>query len=443
MKYQSLWQLEDDDKENCLDKDIDVDVLIIGGGITGLSTLYFLKDSNLRVALVEASRCYHGVSLYTTGKITYLQELVYQKLVKKYGFDVAKKYLTSQLEAIDLLVKIINEEKIDCDLEKVNSYVVARNKKDLKKVEKEKETLEKMGVKVFKSKWAIGVMDTYVFQPIKYLKRIKEIGKKSGKEIYEMTRIKEMVKIEDGYICKTDKNTIKAKLVVVACHYPFFLKPYLMPVKVRCEKSYITASKSKNLGYSWISSDGNYSARYHHNYIINLGGSYNIANKLKEKKNFERVIEYTKNRGLIPSYVWKNDDMISVDGMPYIGKIEKNNDSLLMGTAYNTWGMTNGTLAGKLISDMILGKYNKYENLFDPLRVNIWQHSWALMINSLLNIKGFMESKIVGSHKCPHMGCSLVYNSVNNTWDCPCHASRFWKDGNLIKGPSKENMKFK
>ena len=148
---------------------------------------------------------------------------------------------------------------------------------------------------------------------------------------------------------------------------------------------------------------------------------------------------------------------------------------MLIGTGYNTWGMTNGSLAGKILSDIILKKENKYINLFNPMRkINKGKIiNFPLILGS--NAYSFIKSKIYKNKKwypntvrfekrngkniaiyidenkkehivynlCPHLKCSLNFNEIELTWDCPCHGSRFDIDGNCIEGPSNYNITYK
>ena len=486
MKYLSLW-LKDyyDSKISVLDKNLDVDVLIIGGGITGLTTLYELASTKLKVALVDADLIGHGLSSKTTGKINYLQELIYQDLEKKYSIEVAKLYYESQKSAINKILTIIKKEKIKCNLEQTTSYVFTSNEEEINKLKYEKEILTSFGSNVLDyegnianvdSVYAIGVSDTYVFNPLKYLYSLKNICSHKF-PIYENTKIIDIKKDNNNYICYTKNHFIKAKKIVLACHYPFFLFPYFMPIKTHIEKSYITASKANYQKITAITSKNPcQSIRYYQDddsYQIYLTNSCNLCNHLDEGKNFKDTIKDAKDKNLKVQYVWKNDDLITVDKLPYIGRIEKNNDNLLMGTGYNTWGMTNGTLAGLILSDIILNKPNKYENMCNPLRVNSITNLKEFICNLLFNMKGYIQSKIFKNkdwysnvrieningksigiykegnktykvyNKCPHMGCSLIFNEVEKTWDCPCHASRFNLKGKCIKGPSKYNITYK
>ncbi len=488
MKYKSIW-LDNDLNKNIhsLDKDISLDVLIIGGGLSGLNTLYHLKDTNLNAALVDASLVGSGVSGHSTGKITYLQELIYQDLTKTYNKNVAKKYYQSQITGLNNLVKTILKEKIKCDLDKVDSYVFTTNKDEIKNIRTEKEILESFNVKVeerfgnienLNSTYSIKVSDTYVFHPVKYLYALKNICLKAKKEIYENTKIINIEKSDNEYICKTDKYTITAKKVVFAGHYPFFTIPFLSPLKFNIEKSYITASLSKYKKYSLITSKNPCkSIRFHkdkNEYKIFLTNSNKICNELDEKKNFDNLINKSHSLNLNPEYIWKNDDIMSVDKLPYIGRLESDNDNFLIATAYNTWGMINSYIAGEIISDIILNKHIQFENLFNPLRIKGLSALPKYADNIFSNMKGFAKSKIqrnknwysnnvkikninginVGIYKennktykvntkCPHLGCSLIFNEKEKTWDCPCHASRFDINGKCIKGPSKYNISYK
>ena len=480
---QSIWLDGYDENDYVsLDKDITCDVLIIGGGITGLSTLYHLRKSKLNVVLVEANLVGSGVSGYTTGKINFLQELVYSDILKQSNYEKAKLYYDSQKYAIKNIVDIINKEKILCDLEKTDSFVFANEKKEIEKIKKEKELLISFGEKVeeynkdllyVQNKYAIKVNDTYVFHPLKYLLALKKIIRKFNKPIYEKTKVNNIIKNGEYYNSQTDKYVIKAKKIVLACHYPFFLFPYFLPIKTNIEKSYITASLAKNDYKTYITSNKpTTSIRYQKDYLIYLSNSYIISNKIDDNKNYEEVIKKVNNLNLKIKYIWKNDDLITLDKIPYIGYVKKNDKTLLIGTGYNTWGMTNGSLAGIILSDLILGSTNKYASLTDPLRVIHIKNILPKIMNIFYNSKGFLKSKIkknknwyqnveikningksVAIYKeegreykvyntCPHMGCSLIFNETDKTWDCPCHASRFSLSGKVIKGPSTKDITY-
>ena len=409
MINKSIWIQSVQTKKNPkLKKDISVDVLIIGGGITGLTTAYCLKDSDLKVCLVERDEIAHGVSGKTTGKINYLQEFVYSDLEKKYSFYKAKEYLDSQREAVKRIEDIINKENIKCDFEKVRSYLFTDKEDEIEKLEEEKDLLKKMGVKVIEHKeidegveckYAISVSDTAVFNSVKYLTKLKEIIQKHKVKIYEDTCVYSLEEYKDSYLCKTDHAKIRAKKVVLACHYPFFLKKYFLPARAYLERSYLSASKvNKAKKDTYITSSSPCkSIRYYSDkdkYKLYVSNSHNICNDLNYQSNVKELLNDLKVMNLKPEYMWINEDLITIDRMPYIGRIKKEDSNLLIGTGYNTWGMTNGTLAGFILSDIVLGRKNSYEELFDPLRNEVFVNIDSYIINVLSSAKGYVQNKL-------------------------------------------------
>ena len=446
--------------------------------MTGINTAYQLINSNMNVCLVEKNLIGSGVTSRTTDKLKYLQEN-YSKLKTYHNEKISKCYLKSQKDAIKIIENIINKENIDCNFEKVKSYIINNNDK---KFNKEKELLKKFGVdikeiKELPNKEKIDgyyVDDTYVFNPIKYLNALSKIITSNGIEIYENTKIIEIKKEKNYYICKTNKNIIKTKYIVFALHYPYFLLPFLTPLKTNIEKSYIGAYKvNNNELYSSITiSKPVISTRFYKNneniYIILLTNSHNLSIKNNCKNEFDILLN---NK---PDYIWSNKDIVTNDYLPFIGSLNYEN-TMLIGTGYNTWGMTNSVLAGKILSDIILNKENEYVDLFNPKRcINIGK-----LINTPIilggNIYSFTKSKIYkkkswysdkvrfekrnGSNVgiyidennkehivynlCPHLKCGLIFNEIERTWDCPCHGSRFDIDGKCIEGPSNYNITYK
>jgi glycine/D-amino acid oxidase-like deaminating enzyme/nitrite reductase/ring-hydroxylating ferredoxin subunit len=492
MKNKSIWlENETEDNYKKLTEDIKCDVLIIGGGMTGISTAYHLRDSNLKICLVDRNLVGHGITSKTTGKLNYLQELILYKINRYVSQETAKNYLDSQIQTIRIVEEIINREQIDCDFEKVPSFLFTNRESEIKKIQKQKELLESFGVKVTEHnnipidigcKYAISVDDTAVFHPIKYLLKLKEICIEKNINIYEKTKITAISKEENNYICKTNNNnTIIANKVVVASHYPYFLLPFFMPTKTSIEKSYVSASKIEEAKTFTAINTTNpiKSIRYHKNkkndYLIYLNGTHKTCNNYDENANFDKLKRDLKRLKLDPQYIWSNHDIMTYDYLPFIGRIEKDNDYLLIGTGYNTWGMTNGSLAGIILSDIVLGNKNKYEDLFDPRRSLNTSKVLKYPLYLGVNAKAFIETKIsknkpwykdniefkkidgenvaiytsekntkhIVYNTCPHLKCSLIFNEVEKTWDCPCHGSRFNIDGQVISGPANYDISYK
>ena len=468
-------------KSNTLKENIETDILIIGGGITGITTAYFLKNSKLKVTLVESNKIATGQSSKATGKLTYLQGLLLNKIENIYDIETAIKYLNSQKEAIDIVKEIIIENNIKCDYESNNSYTFTYKNSNIEKIKNIEKILKKANINYkntstlpikYPCKYTIKVDDTAVFNPVKYILGIKEIIEDKI-NIYENTRVLKIENNNTSYIANCGKYFIKARKIVIACHYPFFINPYFFPFKTGLKKGYLCASKiDKAKRFNAISEDDNiHSIRYHSDskdYIIYAGEERDIGSNIDNEESYENLFWNAKSKlSDNIKYCWSNFDIITNDSLPIIGYLNEDNKDILIGTGYNAWGMTNGTIAGKILSDLIQGYSNKYIDLFDPNRlfnVNKIKNYFSFNFKTGIN---YVMSKINKKHKfyknveihcedgknygiyidpqgkehivsniCPHMGCSLIFNMVEKTWDCPCHGSRFDINGKVVKGPS-------
>ena len=450
-------------------KDKSTDVLIIGAGITGLTLAYFLSYSSEQIMIIDKSKIGCGATSKTTAKINYLQGIIYQTLANKHDKNTAKSYLDSQLEAIRIIKEIIEKEQIACDLTMVDSIIFTCEEKNIKKITKEQDLLESFNINVTRVedhhiKSGIKVSDTYVFHPLKYLKSLTNIIKDKVK-ICENITAYSINKVGNHYEINSNEGIISAKKVVIACNYPFHIIPTLIPLKTYVKREYVNAAKcKKGKKITAISIDSKlHSLRYYQDYVIYGSTSSRITDKTdyaKEYQNSQK--EFQKYFNKAPIYTWMNQDLMSNDLLPFIGLINAN---LYLATSFQAWGMTNGTIAAKIIADLISNKYNRYTKLFDPKRINIslitesclgsfrylkayldaffCKHNpYYIKINGL--IYAYYKSQDNEIHRiklvCPHMKCNLVFNEVEKTWDCPCHGSRFNTYGKVIVGPSTKDL---
>lgn len=486
MKKISIWIDKVKDKVlPSLKEDIECDILVLGGGIAGLSTLYNLKDTNKKIVLIDKDKCGLGVTSNNTGKLTYMQGLIYHKLEDNYNSKVAKLYLDSQKEAIDTILKIIKDNNIDCDLVKTKAYVFS-NDNEVEEFDREIKFYKENNIKYkvlsslpieYPSRMVLETYDSYTFNPYKYLISLKKILKIN---IYENTRCIDLEKIDNYYVCTTsDGYKIKANVVVVATHYPFFIVPYFTPFKTRVEKFFIGASTCRdNKDIQIISSNNpSISIRYYNkdskNYLLYGRRSHLCSTKLNTIDDYtELKDEYRKYFNKDIEYFYHTHDLMTYDSMPFIGKIDSN---LYIMTGFNKWGNTNGVIGSTLIRDLILGKKNRYEGIFNPKRSLSKDKIKNLIIFNIGTMTRYIINKInpnmgyykdnvkvkyingkrcgiyidddnrehIVSNICPHMKCNLVFNYIDKTWDCPCHQSRFDIDGNVIYGPSVYDIKIK
>lgn len=453
-------------------KDIETDILIIGGGITGLSTAYFLKDK--KVTLIDKGKIGYGKTSFSTGKLTYLQDSLLKGSKEKENL-----YISSQIEAIEIIKNIIIENGIKCNYESNSSFLYATNNKEKKKILKIEKILNRCNIpykvkdnnNLYNPIYSIKVDDTAVINPAKYILGLKEVLNNKI-DIYENSFAHDFDYKDNRFIVHVNDNYITAKILVVATHYPFLVSLGLVPFKTYIEKSYLVATKTdKNKKFNAITQGGDYSIRYYSDpeeYMIFCSCSNKLSKNMDNEKIVKNISWEVKSRyNSKVKYIWSNTDVMSPDLIPLSGPLDKN---IYIATGYSTWGLTNGTLSAKVISDHILNVENKYTKLLDPNRMS---NKVNIILNNFQNAKSFIISKIVKNYsfyrdnvevytengirygkyidenneehivynKCPHMKCNLIFNSVSKTWDCPCHSSRFDIDGNIICGPANYSIK--
>jgi len=414
-----------------LKSDIKTDVLVIGGGISGILTAYFLNKKGIKCIVAEKDRILNGVTSGTTGKITAQHGLIYQKIFKTFGGEYTKQYLESQLWAVDFYKELA--KNIDCDFEIKENFVYSLNNY---KLSKEVNVLAKLGYTAeycdikkipVASFGAVKFKEQAQFHPIKFL---KEIAKDLN--IYEKTFVKE---INESYAI-TDFGKIKAEHIVIATHFPFLDKHGNYFLKLYQHRSYaIAIDNAPDYNGMYVSDVKNgLSFRNYGNLLLIIGGSHRTGKYgggFNEIEQFARIHFPQSNI----KYRWATQDCMSLDSMPYIGEYSKNTSKLYTLSGFNKWGMTSALLGAKIISDKISGEENDYYNIYSPDRS---------ILKPQLLVNGF-ESAVnlitPFGKRCTHLGCKLKWNSMERTWDCPCHGSRFDTDGRIIDNPANKDLK--
>lgn len=480
MKQKSIW-LENfkETKKKPKWKHLKTNILIIGGGIAGMSVAEELKQDK-DVVLIDSGTIGFGVTAYTTAKITPLQEFVYHTIAREYGVESASLYYKSQEQALQKIKENVKKYKIDCHFKEVPSYTLATDQKGLEQLEQETSLFDELKIR-YQTVTTLPIPITFqkgiglpsaVFHPLLYLYGLKKEIEKTV-SIYENVRA---IKIEkqENFKIKTTQGMIEANTVIVCTHYPFFLTPGFIPFKNHIEKSYVIASPvSKPQKLSCITSGlPLHSIRYEENYILYGSGSHALTSKLNEVENYQKVEQrfHDVMDGEI-AYQWSNQDLITNDSLPFIGEVM---DHLYLATGFNTWGMTNGTISGNVIADLIHGVDSPYADLFSFHRKGNFIKFKNFILDGCRYSKIFLQTALIKNHnfypenvkvvtehgnkigvytdengmehkvynKCPHMKCNLIFNAKEKTWDCPCHSSRFDLDGNVIKGPSTTSIKY-
>ncbi|MBE6674624.1 MAG: FAD-dependent oxidoreductase [Ruminococcaceae bacterium] len=428
----SIW------KENCdipvfpaIDKDISTDVLIIGGGICGILCAYMLQKNNIDYVLVEAERICSKTTANTTAKITSQHGMIYGKISKNLGIDAARLYYEANENAIKKFKYLCKD--IDCNFKETDSYVFTLNDKE--KIEKEYSYLREIGIDAeliydfdipFDAKCGIKFKKQASFNPLKFISAICK-----NLIIYENSRVGEMI----GTQAIVNGHKISANKVIVATHFPFINKHGLYFLKMYQHRSYALALKSDYDLNGMYVNDTKYglSLRRYGEYIILGGEGHRTGKKSEAWQGLERLAnKYFPGDKIV--YKWATQDCMTLDGIPYIGNYSRCTPDLYVATGFNKWGMTSSMVAAELLCDLIMGKDNKYKDLFSPSRSMLKPQ---LAINTLEALGGWLSFT---KKRCPHLGCALKWNKFEHSWDCACHGSRFKENGDLLDGPANNSL---
>ena len=492
---ESLWIETTKNKSNfkTLNGNEETEICVIGGGLFGLTTAYYLTKCGKKVIVLEKGEIGSKVSGNTTGKITSQHDLFYAHLIDDYGEDYAKKYLEANEKAIQNIKQIIKEEQIDCDFSMQKSYVYTTKEDEVLEIQKEVEAVNKLGKDAkfvnkidltIKIKGAIEFEGQAQFHPRKYMLGLANSIEKQNK-IYQYTTVTDVEKNGEKYKVYTDKGSVEAKYIVMASHFPIINMPGFYFVKMYQSTSYLIAVETKSQlpqGMYINVKEPMYSfrtANYNGKEILLIGGVGNKTGEPIEDNSHYKKLE-KKAREMYPDckilYRWNTRDCISLDKIPYIGEFSNLMKNVYVGTGFKKWGMTSTNVAANIVTDKIMGNKNKYEEIFTATRMKPIKNRWEVenilkqTVNSIalnkFKIEPYSIEQIkndnaaiieingenIGVYKdakgevyavkpnCSHLGCLLSWNNLDKTWDCPCHGSRFDYMGRNIYEPAIKNL---
>lgn len=461
----SIWQktVEESRKFRTLEQNLETDVCVIGGGVTGISVAYYLSRAGKKVVLLEKDRIASKTTGGTTGKITSQHHLFYDYLIQSQGKDFAKQYLKANEEAIEEIEKIIKAEEIDCDFQRKSAFVWTKKMGDVQRIYDEIDAVKSLGkeakftdeIEVLgKIEGAIEVKDQAQFHPIKYVNGLAKCVLANGTEIFENTKVVAYEKNEAGFVvtCEANGNIRKvtANYVVVATRYPIFNVPGFYFLKMYQELEYGMALKTDMrlkgmyVSYEVPSISFRDYEKNGQNYILLVGNGHKTGEKT-ENNGFEVLENFAQTYFPKAEIVarWNVEDTVGLDKIPYIGVYSEVRENMFVATGFKKWGMTSSNVAANLIADKILGRKNPYEEIFNSTRFELIKNREEM--KNMLKEAG--ESILMprikgekGKKYCAHLGCEVKWNDVTKTWDCPCHGSRYESDGKLIDGPSVHDL---
>ncbi|MCF6139030.1 FAD-dependent oxidoreductase [Pseudalkalibacillus berkeleyi] len=472
-----------------------VDIAIIGAGITGITTAYFLLKAGFTVALIDAGKVMSGTTGHTTAKLTAQHDLIYDELIHHIGKDQAKLYYEANQEAIEYIAQLITEHGVDCGFSRERATLYATDPSSHQKLKKEFEAYEKLGIPGKLSNEipfninieSALVMDNQAqFHPLQYLLFLVNEIKNAGGSIYENTTAIDIQTDAKPVVVTREGWKITCDNVITSTHFPFFDGKGFYFTRMHAEKSYVLAIKpSKEYpGGMYLSTDqpkrSLRSATINGEQYVLVGGeSHKTGQGINTMKHYEALYQWAESTIGIKNaaFRWSTQDLVTIDNIPYIGPISSNHDNIFVATGYRKWGMTTSVVAASILRDLITKTDNPYCKIFTPSRfiadpgvkdfivqnADVAGHFIAGKVGlkekrieemssdegAVVKVKG----KRTGAYKdengyihlvdttCTHLGCECEWNSGDRTWDCPCHGSRFSYDGSVIEGPANRPLK--
>ncbi len=503
----SLWQHDTHSKSLAsLDHNLKTDICVIGAGIAGLSTAYLLSEAGRRVVVIDDGAIAGGQTMSTTAHVSNVPDDRYAEIESTHSQNVTRKVAEALTAALKTIESIVGKEHIDCEFRRVDAFLFLKPGDKESVLDQELTAARRTGViqvdridraplPSFDTGPCLRYQGQAQFQPLRYLNALASAIQRRGGEIFSGSHA---TSIEGGNEACVEIHTgarIEANAVVVCTNSPVNDR-VAIHTKQAPYLSYVIAARvppdSVPFGLYWDTDDPFHYARLHRirdsddvdgrfqDYLIVGGEDHKTGQAHDGDQRFARLEAWARERfPMIESieHHWTGQVLESIDGLPFIGRNPVDHDNVYIATGFSGLGMTNGTLAGMIISDLIRGRDNPYAELYEPSRKARSLSSLRQFAKENLNVAGQYaalvtpgevqsvdqilpgEGAIVrrGVHKlavyraddgtlremsaiCPHLGCVVEWNSTDKTWDCPCHGSRFGANGSVRNGPANTDL---
>jgi glycine/D-amino acid oxidase-like deaminating enzyme/nitrite reductase/ring-hydroxylating ferredoxin subunit len=494
MKTLSLWS-DTSSTPNfpSLRGDIEVDVLVVGAGITGVTIAYLLKQAGSRVALVDLKSVGSGETSHTTAHISLVTDTRLQELASRIGQEQAQAFWGAGQLAMKQIESIVDELQIDCELKRIPGYLFAAvgadTEKEAKSLREDALIANSLGFDasfiecdpLFRRP-AVRFPNQLKFHPLRYVNAIAKALPGKGCHVFSRTSGSNIN--SDKHQLTTDEGTIGYDAVVAATHVPIqgerdTFRAALFQTKLAAYSTYAIEAEVPPMAESlfWDTNDPYLYLRFDQREgatSLIIGGEDHKTGQEQDTENryekLSRILAKTFPEAK-PRHRWSGQVLETPDGLPYIGEVAPHQ---FIATGFSGNGMTLGTFSAILIRDVITGKFNPWTQLFAPdrkatvgaleyLREN--KDYPAYFLRGLVHPPATLDDVQAGSGAvvqldgqkravyrdehgqstvlsaiCPHMGCVVSWNSAEKTWDCPCHGSRFTAAGELIAGPAESNL---
>ncbi|MGA6925241.1 MAG: FAD-dependent oxidoreductase [Desulfosarcina sp.] len=432
-----IWQIDTDSPGYRTDRK-KAGVIVIGAGLTGLLAAWHLRQSGVDVLVLEAREVGTGTSAGSTGKITSQHRIFYHPFLEAHGEEKARMYADANQWAVKAYIDLVESQGIDCHLHVHPAYVYSDEDRGI--LERENEAALKLGLPSslesvpVSANSALCFQDQAQFHPRAFLLGLADKIATGGGGIIEHKRV---VAVDEGSTCTVrteDGETFESDYVIFATLFPILDHAYyavrLTPVQ---HFGVAYTFEKREFDGMFIGVD-DLSFRYHEDVLIVVGGDQRMGHAQDAYRELDRKAR-AKFRVKAEVARWSAHDYNSGDLVPYIGPYHPGSRRRYAATGFKAWGLTHAMIAAKLLTDQIGGRENPWSDLFSPSRTS--EALKAMIEQTKSAIKHMMKF----GTRCPHMGCALVQNQNDNTFDCPCHGSRFDAQGEVLWGPAVKKAK--
>jgi glycine/D-amino acid oxidase-like deaminating enzyme/nitrite reductase/ring-hydroxylating ferredoxin subunit len=486
--------------ESPLTERITADVCIVGAGIAGMSTAYLLAREGKSVVVLDDGPIGGGMTQRTTAHLVNALDDRFFELERLHGEEGARFAAESHTAAINAIEAIVAQESIECEFERLDGYLFVPPHDSKKILDDELAAVHRAGLtdveKVERVPWdsydtgpALRFPNQAQFHPLKYLAGLAKAIKEKGGRIYTQTHAKEIEGGKKARVEAVGGGVVTADAVVVATNTPIndliAIHTKQAPYQTYVIGARIPRGSVKRALY-WDTPDPYHYIRIEsvgkgadaHDVLIVGGEDHKTGQKDDAGKRFAALERWTRRRfPMVESieYRWSGEVMEPVDGLAFIGRNPMDSDNVFMATGDSGNGMTHGTIAGILLTDLILERKNEWESLYDPSRITlralpefakenlnvavqytdlilagdvesvdeIKPNSGAVISRGLSKVAVYRDGDGViheRSAVCRHLGCIVNWNSLEISWDCPCHGSRYDALGHVIQGPANSDL---
>jgi glycine/D-amino acid oxidase-like deaminating enzyme/nitrite reductase/ring-hydroxylating ferredoxin subunit len=485
-KHASVWfdTAEAPPAHPPLDGERRVDVAVVGAGITGMTAALLLARAGRKVAVVDRGVVAGGTTGHSTAKITSQHGLAYATLRKLHGQEAAAVYGRA-MEAAKEDIAALAADGIECGFRRRPAYVYGSEESHRSKLEKEAEAAIEAGLPAsfqttaplpFATHGAVRFDDQAEFDPRAYVQGLARLLEQDGGDIFEHTRA---TQVHEGTPCRveTERGTLIAGDVVVATLIPF-LDRGMFFARAHASRSYIVTARIAGAppdGMFISAGSPTRSLRTHRDLLLVGGEGHHVGSTKAQPERYYALAEFARRHWDVQSieHRFSSQDFSPDDHVPYAGRLHLRSRHVYVATGFNKWGITAGPAAARVIADAILERDNETARLFSSTRVRPLQEAPRFLVeNAKVGFRFFADrvrhrgtrpiadlapgegdivsangKKVAGfrdddgtlhavSSRCTHLGCQVVFNAAERSWDCPCHASRFDVDGSVLNGPA-------